>query len=78
MACEARSAREMGRRRPSSHTPNPPLDSQVVHIHPTRRENTKPNIDAITIRDQRFETLQEYRTTAVRNNNILSEMSAIP
>jgi hypothetical protein len=49
----------------------------MAHIHPTR-ENTQPDIDAIAIRDQRFEILQEYRITAVRNNNVLSEMSAIP
>jgi hypothetical protein len=50
----------------------------MVHIHPTRRENTRADIDPIAIRDQRFETFQEYVITAMRNNNILLETSAIP
>jgi len=50
----------------------------MAHSYPTRWETIKTNIDAIATRDQRLETLQEYRTAAMRNNNILSEMSAVP
>jgi hypothetical protein len=50
----------------------------MVHMHATRRENTRTNIDPITIRGPRFETLQKYVITAARKNNILLETSAIP
>ena len=49
----------MGEGRPSSHTAHLLLDSQIIHMHPTKKANTISDIDAIDMRDLRLEILKQ-------------------